>query len=292
MSTVVCEKHNLRYDPDAATGCVICLRELRGAAPSGPARVRWPMFVVVAALLGGVGVLVYFLAFKRRSSATTAGASAAPPPDEVLPEIGALTQPDGALDAVEWLPLAAGNSWTYEVRTKLGDGAPDEETREWVVEDWKAPDGEPGFMLDDKNRGMLNAHKMLYAVRGGDLVSFAGFFGGAKTQFDDAPFVDLPARIRRGEQWRYTGRSSGRPFELVSSLAGIEKITVPAGTFECVRIDRVVPGVVGVRTSIDYAKGVGVVRVDGTRPPNPMSPGAAFVWSLVRYKIASGARNP
>lgn len=285
MGTVVCEKHNLRYDPGAGAGCVLCLRDLRREPSSSATPARWPTFVVVVALLGGVSVLVYFLAFKKKPSASTEGASAPPRADQVLPEVGELSPPEGMLDAAGYLPLAPGNTWTYDVRTKLGDGAPDRETREWIVKDWKGPDGEPAFMLDDTNRGMLNAHDMIYAVRGGDLVSFAGFFGGAKTQFDDSPFVDLPARLARGAAWRYTGHSSGRPFELASSLAGIERVTVAAGTFECVRIDRVVPGAPGVRTSVDYAKGVGVVRVDGTRPANAMSPGAEFVWSLVKYHV-------
>lgn len=283
MASIVCEKHDLRYDPEVSEGCVICQRERREATPA-PSSPRWPMFVVLAALVAGVGVLVYFLVVRKKGDGGGSAATSAP-------RAQALGQPDTPLPAADYLPLAVGNTWTYEVRTKLGDDAPDRETRELTTSEWKAPDDQPAFVLRDENRGLLNADPMMYANRGGDVVSFGGFFGGARTQFDDGPFVDLPAHLGRGASWRYDGRSSGRPFELDSSLAGIERVTVPAGTFECIRVERTLPALPEARISVDYAKNVGVVRVDGTRPATPLVPPATFVWTLVRYRLAGSTRD-
>ncbi|MFO0619718.1 MAG: hypothetical protein U0414_44450 [Polyangiaceae bacterium] len=273
MATVVCETHQLRYDPSVASGCVVCLRE---RAPPPRVGTRWPLYALAALVVLAGGALAFFLLAKRGSPASRAG----------TPSGAVVERPAAPLDAVKYLPLAAENTWKYRVETTLAGGPPDVETREFVARLDKAPDGGPAFVLTDKGRGLLNGHDMVYAVREGAIVSFAGFFGGPKTQFDERPFVELPAKIGADERWRYEGTSSGRPFALDSAFSGLERISVPAGTFACARVERTVPNAADARIVTHYAPDVGVVRVEGHRPGSGgFVPPATFVWSLIEYSV-------
>jgi hypothetical protein len=175
---------------------------------------------------------------------------------------GALPQPPGPVQGADYFPLAAGTALSFQGGTGVGDGPIESGRQDWDVASVAGPDGQPAFTIDRRGRGLLNAMTMTVGVRPDGLVSWSGLFGLSKTEFTP-PFVELPATITPGMKWTWRGTSKEVPLEIESALEGIETVTVPAGTFACLRIRRR-----GGPFSVThwYAKGEGPIRVEMKNP--------------------------
>ncbi len=174
-----------------------------------------------------------------------------------------LVQPDKAFDTRDYFPLEKGFRWVFE-RSQSLDGKPEpQENQTFVVNTAKLPDGTPAFLLDDPSRGALNAITLCYVRTPDGLLSHEGILGASKTEFSP-PFVELPPYLAAGSRWTWNGSGQAGFLEIVSEFEGLEKVTVPAGTYEALRIRRVFPG--GGVIIHWYAAGVGPVRMEADLP--------------------------
>lgn len=247
------------------------------ARPAPPPRVegspRRPLLLVggAAVLLLGLGIVW----LKRRPVVGETPAN--------------LRQPTESIDGRRFLPLTPGNRWVYHHELALGDGEPDRETRELVVE--RMPASDAWVFIDEPGRGLLTRHPMQYASRPEGVITASGFFGAAKTQFDP-PFVDLPSQIAPGGEWTWRGTSRGQPMEIDSRLVGLETVKIPAGEFECIRVERRMPQVPAALTVHWYADGVGLVRMLGERPAAGLVPHSRMSFELVSTTVGGLAPPP
>lgn len=193
----------------------------------------------------------------------------------------ALPQPTLPLSGPAHFPLAAGNSWTYASELVLG-GTPEQSTKTYTVSLAAAPDGSGAFAIDLEGRGLLNKITMVYAKTPQGVVTHRGYFGQAKTEFTPA-FVDLPETVAPNATWGWKGTTSGKPLEIGSVLEGMESLTVPAGTFRCARIRRTASA--GGTTTHWYAEGVGLVKMEVTRPAAALAPASHEVMTLTSYRV-------
>ena len=191
-----------------------------------------------------------------------------------------LAQPDKALDTRDYFPLDKGSRWVFE-RSQSLDGQPEPlETQTFLAGTGKLPDGTPVFLLDDPSRGALNAVTLCYVWAPEGLLSHEGILGASKTGFSP-PFVELPPYVAAGSRWTWSGSGRGGFLEIASEFEGIEKVTVPAGTFEALRIRRELPGG-GVITHW-YAAKVGPVRMEADLPARGGFPASRQSLRLVSY---------
>lgn len=159
----------------------------------------------------------------------------------------------GTLRGADFFPLQIGNRWIYKKTSSVGMVS--NSTAEYRVE----ASGR-NFAIVDPGRGLLNAVSMQYSVPGQQVVTSRGFIGAARAEFDP-PFLELPAEITHELTWAWQGRTTRSEQVIESRVEGLEKIVVPAGEFECLRIRRLVPG-----TAMSYvhwySSGVGVVKAE------------------------------
>jgi hypothetical protein len=116
------------------------------------------------------------------------------------------------------------------------------------------------------------------------IVSSAGFFGAAKTEFSP-PFVDLPARLEAGATWTWEGSSKGAHMEIRSVFVGLETVKVAAGEFRCARVERHMPQVPAHVTVHWYAEGVGLVKMQGKRPAAIVVPESRLSLALTAFVV-------
>lgn len=194
-----------------------------------------------------------------------------------------LAQPTSPIDGTLYFPMTEGSEWSYTKRQSLDEGEEEKSGQSFVAKTWEAPDGNPGCLLDDPGRGILNAFTMYYAKTSRGVVSYLGLFGIGKTKFD-TPMLALPARIVAKDIWAWSGTTKGVPFKVVSKLQGLETVTVPAGTFPCIRI----------RHELDrggwlvhwYAQDVGLVKADAFVPSHGGLPSSRHSFELEKYFIS------
>ncbi|MBP7865349.1 MAG: hypothetical protein KA419_05310 [Acidobacteria bacterium] len=194
-----------------------------------------------------------------------------------------LAQPSTPIDGTRYFPMTEGSRWSYVKRQALDEGEEDTSGQSFVAKAWEAPDGSPGCMLDDPGRGILNAFTLYFAKTSRGIVSYLGLFGIGKTKFD-TPMLALPARIAARDVWAWSGTTKGVAFKVVSKLQGLETLTVPAGTFPCIRI----------RHDLDhggwlvhwYAQDVGLVKADAFVPSHGGLPSSRHSLELEKYFIS------
>lgn len=194
-----------------------------------------------------------------------------------------LAQPASPVDGTLYFPMTEGSKWSYLKRQSLDEGEEEKSGQSFVAKAWEAPDGSPGCMLDDPGRGILNAFTMYYAKSSRGIVSYLGLFGIGKTKFD-TPMLALPARIAARDVWAWSGTTKGVPFKVVSKLQGLETVTVPAGTFPCIRIRHELEH--GGWLVHWYAQDVGLVKADAFVPSHGGLPSSRHAFELEKYFIS------
>lgn len=176
----------------------------------------------------------------------------------------AAEQPSAPVAGAAYFPLENGATLAFSGGTAVGSGPVDNSGQEWEVAAAAAPDGQPGFTISRKGRGLLNAMIMVYGLRAEGLVTWTGMFGASKTEFTP-PFIELPATIAPGSKWNWSGTSKGARMDIASELEGIEEIAVPAGKYKCLRIRRSINnGTIAITQW--YAEGKGLVKVNMKNP--------------------------
>ena len=126
-----------------------------------------------------------------------------------------------------------------------------------------------GWMIDQAGRGILNAMPMYYKISSKGIETRSGFLGAQKTKFAPA-FLELPNVVELGKAWSWRGElSQSLNVEIRSVYRGEETVTVPAGTFEAVKIVRQVAS--EVTFTHWYARDVGPIKVLSERPMHSSS---------------------
>lgn len=182
-----------------------------------------------------------------------------------------LPQPSIPLSGKDYFPIAPGNRWVYASHLVFG-GSPEDRQRKFVV----SKDGDGNLLIDEEGKGLLNSITLAYAITADGVTTKLGMFGVAKTEFTP-PLVELPASIPSRHTWTWTGTSKATPMSITSVLEGMEKLTVPAGTFTCARIKRTVGA--GITILHWYAEKVGLVKAEVVRP------GASETLQLASYSV-------
>ena len=159
----------------------------------------------------------------------------------------------------DYFPLVDGDAFEFSGGTAIGSGPIEADGQQWDVTAATAPDGEEGFIISRRGRGILNAMEMIYGLRDGDIVTWSGMFGVAKTEFLP-PLVELPETIAPGARWTWAGESKGVALRVRSELEGVEELVTGKGLFKCLRIRREFNDG-AVRMTQWYAAGVGLVKV-------------------------------
>lgn len=188
-----------------------------------------------------------------------------------------LRQPPAEVAGAAYMPLAAGNSWTYRATSVIGDIS---ETKERTFEVFD--DENDSFRIEEAGKGLINAVRMYYAVQDDGVMVGRGMLGAVKTEYDP-PAVLLPTTFGPRAQWEWQGTSGGHPVAMTSTCEGMETVTVPAGTYECLRIHRVFGGKVVMRHW--HAEGVGIVKAVITRPAGGRFPPSNEVLELLSSQI-------
>jgi hypothetical protein len=148
-------------------------------------------------------------------------------------------------DPVYYYPIRVGATWVYE------DPNGSEETL--TISKVELADGARVVTVDrvDPN-GLVLWERM--AVSAGGLVRVEGLGGKL-----DPPLAMLQGPFRAGTKWET--KTSG--LDGVDTIGGIERVKVPAGTYEAVRVDAdysIGGGGARTQTTFWYAAGVGLVR--------------------------------
>lgn len=196
-----------------------------------------------------------------------------------------LEQPAESIAADKLFPLSDGNSWTYKRRLVLGSGTPDITSEKFVAGVAAMPDGQSGFDIVDPDKGVMNWISMLNAARDGNIVSWSGFIGAAKTGFNP-PFIMLPQTLTAGAEWTWNGEIIGKqsaPATIKNKFEGIEEVTIPAGTFKCVRIYRVLNDKINIWHW--YAPGVGLVKIRASKVSAGIIPATEDLYELESYSV-------
>ena len=169
----------------------------------------------------------------------------------------ALQQPVGTVQGTIYFPLVAGSKITFKGGTGIGTNEVDPDNPSFTVAVARMSDGKPGFTIDRDGRGIINAITMFYTKTAEGIVTYSGMFGVSKTEFNP-PFVELPTAITAHARWSW--KSSINAMTVDSEVLGYETITVPAGSFKCLKIHRSFGGM----GSLDqwYAENKGIIKVD------------------------------
>ncbi|MFO0549108.1 MAG: hypothetical protein U0271_12025 [Polyangiaceae bacterium] len=287
-----CKAHGLAFDPTKASGCVVCLREAEQStsshaptAVSAQASTKKPFpwsrvgavapFVLIGLTVLVVGVVVLWdRAHRERVAPGNSGG--------VAPSVQ-IRKPKGPMNGLALRPLVLGTRWTYRQKTELDGKKEDFTTR---VYEARPDDHEGEVILTHVDAGMMSAYPMSYTALKDGVYTSLGFFGAGRTEFSP-PFLELPAELQPGAEWTWSGSSSGTQMEITSAFEGLETVTVPAGTYECARVVRTLKKVQGHKTLHFYAEGVGLVKMEGSRPAAPpLIPASTMLWELVAFEPA------
>lgn len=272
MPTVeTCAVHHLRYDSSTQAGCTLCLRQSREALAQHSKRRHVLITVaVVAGVLALGAAATVFISHQRSKATPLAAASAtAQPAVRAGPDVAGL----------EYFPLTVGATWTFRSKLWLADQLEEEERTYVSAED---PDSAEGLLFDEPSKGLLNRRPVHYRLGDEGLLTSLGYLAAQKTEFSP-PLVELPSRLASGATWRWSGTSSGQPMSITMRYAGLERVTVPAGEFDAIKIVRSLEQTSMVVTHW-YAKGVGPVKVEAVRPAMPpLIPPSRTLMELTSY---------
>ena len=203
------------------------------------------------------------------------GSSDPPSPDAA----GAV---DGPPLAMRWLPMVTGATWTYQV-TPLG--LPPEQKTQTVMQVEEVP-GKPGqlayFVVTEKIDGRTESWQ---EDRGNMIVrhreisyDLAGTMNGVESY--------APYKMRIDETAEHTAAAADFVLtyeETIGALAPVaksehwwveavdESVTVPAGTFPCLRLRRMGTEVGQSDKRFWFARGVGKIREEGDQVEELMS---------------------
>ncbi|MSP17291.1 MAG: hypothetical protein EXR73_11920 [Myxococcales bacterium] len=200
--------------------------------------------------------------------------------DPVTPDAGALAA-DALPAAQRYLPLATGNSWTYRVSDPAG-GPPEQKTSTIeALEDvggtkagviafrvlTEKLDGSTTSWQEDLGDRVVRHHEIARDLAGA--VTSEETYDPAKLRLDESA-----AHLVVGASWSdvYTEISTDpvtgattpvTKTEAWSVVAVDESVTVPAGTFSCLRVRRMGSAVGQSDKTYYFARGVGKVKETG-----------------------------
>ncbi len=131
------------------------------------------------------------------------------------------------------MPLAVGSEWKYS--QKGGTSRQPDRSRRVVSK--TTFNGKPAFELEDKDEDGQNSARYIYRLNDDGL--FLHQFDGYMRK--DAENREIQAPLKSGSSWQveipvFSGGHAGKE-QWNYSIRGMEKVTVPAGTFQAVRID-------------------------------------------------------
>jgi len=96
----------------------------------------------------------------------------------------------------------------------------------------------------------------------------------------DRPYRAIPVPLRRGS-WTWTGRCAGKRTAIWLQHCGVERVSVPYGTFSAHRF-RAIRDASNCRTDLWVVDGLGVVKVY-SELPGLFGPLKEFTWELTAF---------
>ncbi len=205
-------------------------------------------------------------------------------------DAGVSTDADGAATTGPYLPVKLGNSWTYKVTDPLKGVS----MKTVAIDAFEVPPGGPNVKVMtyrhttakglDKTRGwwapialpagagivMANVYERSYKA-GTETVTENDWWDPYRNKFDESP-----AHTAMGAMWTETYKEFVQPAGVAAAvstshseswkvLALDEQVTVPAGTFKCIKVSHSVGATPGTTPdkSFWFARNVGKVKETG-----------------------------
>lgn len=163
----------------------------------------------------------------------------------------------GLAGADDYFPLAVGDSWKY--RSTTADGKQSEFTIKVLSDDKE--NGNPMYLVEtvstfqpihdwySKSGGWVLMHRQEYVKT------------GMKSEYQPTKqFLKNP--LKSGDSWQWKGKGMmNLDINESNEVSGPESVTVPAGTFQAMKVmTKVVQGGAPVTKTYWYAGGVGMVK--------------------------------
>jgi hypothetical protein len=218
------------YDPRAAAEAMRVLKRANGDEKSIPALFR--THPAPESRIKRLSQLATEIQGRRTSEKTTPR----PPAPSPTPEVRLAGLEGVKVAACEWLPLATGARWTYRVKSATAETALTVRALEQVAAE---PDGVYRVEFEFRN-GIRTVR--LFAPTADRLLSAPD--GRTDTWQPEAVFA----------AGQTAGTGDGR-----LRCAGMEKVRVPAGEFDAIRVERLAADG-SIESTAWYARGVGLVR--------------------------------
>lgn len=241
------------------------------------------MFIVMACSLSGSGSGNQPASVEETPTSEVGGAEESVVPTEAMPVTGT------GVCANPYYPVREGSQWSYTDTSTVSEPFTWTDTITSVRSD--------GFTLTSQISGVSRTQEWQCKPEGLVALELGGGPAGSLTtgdlnldmQTQNVNGVTYPAQITAGDSWNYslefmgTMNIAGQSAEATGdtsadfSAVGVETVTVPAGTFEAMKVDAVttitinatvqgmtVPVTFTGTTSSWYAQGVGWIKSVGT----------------------------
>jgi len=165
----------------------------------------------------------------------------------------------GARTSADLLPATAGNWWKYTRTSAVGKS----QFKEFVSTSKPAPGGGLLVQLDTTGAKRENKSRFYITKNGGvSLMRVAYETLPALNNVYTPPKLTIADSVRPGSVWKWTGQCSRGGQETEQwQVFPRERVTVLAGSFECVKVSSLFRrGTLIVYTTLWYAPGVGIVK--------------------------------
>ena len=181
---------------------------------------------------------------------------------------------------VDYFPLRVGDSWTY----RSTSGGTDYKRR--VLREEKQVDGTTRYLVETSMGTRIQA--VFSKVNGWVLMHAERYPDQERLEPEYEPAKKyLPNPLVTGTQWRGDGKDPTQPERQENNqVMGFERITVPAGHFQAMKVvSHVTGGSNGMTETCWYADGVGLVK-QATEDGQKQS-----TWELTDYSFKKKGRK-
>jgi hypothetical protein len=169
--------------------------------------------------------------------------------------------PKGGEKSPAYFPTQKGAKWTYA--THRND---EEETETFVVTEVVEKGGEKIISVGRELKSKVTPAGTFKLTKQGAIESVG------ISQINDLPLSALDRPVKPGDVWEVDTIGPGKvPVKWKRAVRGPEKVKIPAGTFEAIRVEHTftikgdgeLPDVLFLSRTEWYAPGVGLIRVEG-----------------------------
>lgn len=174
-----------------------------------------------------------------------------------------------------WFPLGTGNVWKYN--TSLGQPIT------MRVVGTERVQGVECAIMEVEMGGAVTREYLAVTAEG--LTVFKTEASGSTLKYD-VPLVRVRLPFREGDSWTAVVHDESQDARFQFHSDGLEKVRVPAGTYDCIKVSSVMTSANGSLTMVNwYAQGTGLVK------QMMSSSGTALIAELAETTVRPAART-